>query len=201
VDFDENPYAPPGVEPVDDVGHAKDGVEAWRDGKLMVVRKGAFMPWRCLKCGVPTTLDSDLFSRTLSWHRPIWFLLLLVSWIIFLLVYFFVRWQARITVGLCHRHRAQRTRAILLGWLVSLVGIGTAIAGAMLLEDRQNGPIPGITMLAGLLLLLGGMIGGIIGSQVLVPRRIDEHYVWLSKVSPDILAELPNWNQSWSRRP
>jgi hypothetical protein len=31
------------------------------------------------------------------------------------------------------------------------------------------------------------------GSRVLVPRRIDEHYVWLSHVSPEYLAEFPDW--------
>jgi hypothetical protein len=51
-----------------------------------------------------------------------------------------------------------------------------------------------IALNAGIVLLPVGMICGVVGSQVLVPRRIDKHFVWLSRVSPDYLAAFPDWN-------
>ena len=43
-------------------------------------------------------------------------------------------------------------------------------------------------------LLLVGMIGGVFGSRVLIPTKIDKHFIWLSKVSPEYLSGLRDWN-------
>jgi len=51
-----------------------------------------------------------------------------------------------------------------------------------------------IALIGGIVLLFVGMICGAVGSQVLVPIRIDKHFVWLSKVSPDYLAAFPDWS-------
>ena len=51
-----------------------------------------------------------------------------------------------------------------------------------------------IALIGGIVLWFVGMICGAVGSQVLVPRRIDKHFVWLSKVSPDYLAAFPDWS-------
>jgi hypothetical protein len=83
-------------------------------------------------------------------------------------------------VGLCPRHRRNRARAIALGWLAALAGLGSIIAGGMVSDSLEP-----IALIGGIVLLLVGMICGAVGSQVLVPRRIDKHFVWLSKVSPD----------------
>jgi hypothetical protein len=38
------------------------------------------------------------------------------------------------------------------------------------------------------------MIGGSIGARVLLPDRIDKHFIWLRKVSPEYLATFPYWS-------
>ncbi len=103
---EENPYAPPkSTVLTDELGVGVPiRVEPRIDGKLLVVRNGAELPDRCLKCNEPA--DGYRFSRSLSWHRPAWFILVLVSLWLYFLVYFFVRWKAKVTVGLCPRHRA-----------------------------------------------------------------------------------------------
>lgn len=100
-----------------------------------------------------------------------------------------MRWRARVTVGLCPRHRRNRARAIALGWLAALAGLGSIIAGGMVSDSLQP-----IALIGGIVLLFVGMICRAVGSQVLVPRRIDKHFVWLSKVSPDYLAAFPDWS-------
>jgi hypothetical protein len=193
-DDGDNPYAPPTSGSLTRDLHQDYPDPAWRHGNTLVARKGAELPDRCIKCNAPA--GGYRFSRKLSWHSQGWYLLIFVSLLIYILVYFLVRWQGRVTVGLCERHRTRRKRAILWGWLASLAGIGLLIAGVGY-SDRSrldSSPLGTIGMVGGLVLLLAGLIGGMIGAQVLVPVRIDKHYIWLKKVSPDYLAELPEWN-------
>ena len=192
---DDNPYAAPKAEILGKGIHLDSPTDAWRDRELLVVRKGAELTDRCLKCAAPTKGYRDRFSRTLSWHRPAWAALILVNWILYLLVYFMVRWQGRITVALCPLHWKKRRRAILRGWLAALLGIGTIIAAVESLDSRRISDFySGIGMTAGFVLILGGLIGGMLGSRVLVPKRMDRNFIWLSKVSPDYLELLPDWN-------
>jgi hypothetical protein len=192
---DDNPYAAPKSEPLVRDRFFDVATEAWRDGQLMVVRKGAELLDRCLKCAAPTKSHRDRFSRNISWHRPGWFVLLFISWPLYLIVYFLVRQQALLTVGLCPLHRKKRSRAILLGWLFALAGVGAFIATGMLSDSGDMPQALGtILPILGLVLLLGGIFWGALGSQVLVPKRIDNHFVWLNKVSPEYLETLPDWN-------
>jgi hypothetical protein len=191
---DDNPYAAPKFEVLSQDRHLETPDEAWRDGKTLVTRKGAELPDRCIKCNAPA--GGYRFSRNLSWHSSGWYLLIFISLLIYILAYFLVRWRGKVTVGLCERHRIKRKRAIILGWLTALTGIGLNIAAISFSGDPASTPSPlvPIGFVGGLVLLLAGLIGGMLGSQVLVPSRIDKHFVWLRKVSPDYLAELPDWN-------
>ncbi len=190
---DENPYAAPEAEVLNKFQHLDAATEAYRDGKLLVVRKDAELTDRCLKCAAP--VEGYRFTRTVYWHKPIWFFLILFNWLIYLLVYFMVRWKARVTVALCPRHRKNRRWAIGMGWMAALAGIGVIIATASYTRpERDTGTLVAIGFISGLVLVFGGIIGGVIGSQVIVPKRINEQFVWLGRVSPAYLAKLPDWN-------
>jgi hypothetical protein len=190
----DNPYAPPQSEAMKRDRHLDYPDPAWRHGNTLVARKGAELPDRCIKCNAPA--EGYRFSRNLSWHSPGWYLLIFVSLLIYILVYFLVRWQGRVTVGLCEQHRRKRKQAILWGWLSALGGIGLIVAAGTYSDTVRIGasPLIPIGFIGGVVLVLGGLIGGMIGSQVLVPTRIDKNFIWLKKVSPDYLAELPDWN-------
>lgn len=183
---DENPYAPPKTVFLDEEILPADPSAAYRDRKMLVARKGAVLPDRCLKCNAPA--EGFRFNRSLSWHRPIWFVLLLNGLFLYLVVYFLVRWRGSVTVGLCPHHRQRRMRAIAIGWLLILAGTGIAIAAAAVPSNLAP-----ILVVSGIVVLLGGITSGMLGSQVLVPKRIDKNYIWLSHVSPDYLADLPDW--------
>jgi hypothetical protein len=191
---DDNPYAAPKTENPPREPHRDKTCQAWRDNKLLVMRNGAELPDHCLKCGA--SAEGHRFSRTLYWRRPIYYLILvLINPIIYIVVYFFVRWEAYVTVGLCPRHRKNRARAIALGWLAALAGLVFIIAQAELTDPQYiPGPLRLALIIAGVVLVLGGIIGGVAGSQVLVARRIDYYFVWLANVSPAYLAKLPDWN-------
>jgi hypothetical protein len=102
-----NAYAPPKFAESDEGGLLEHANAAWRDGKLLMVRKGAILPDRCLKC---------------------------------------------------------------------------------------NEPAEGYQFKSGFGLFSAGLIVGMVGSRVLVPARIDRHFIWLSKVSPLYLATFPDAN-------
>jgi len=192
---DDNPYAAPKTEVLIKDAHLDAYHDAWRDGKALVVRREAELLDRCLKCAAPTQGYRDRFSRTVSWHRRIWFLLVFISWPLYLIAYFIVRHRARLTVALCPLHRRKRARAITVAWLCAILGLGSMIVAGMMSEpETASKRLVAIAFIAGLVLFFVGLVIGAVGSQVLVPKRIDEHFVWLSRISPDYLATLPDWN-------
>ena len=118
----DNPYAPPKTERLEAERRLDSPDQAWRDRKLLVVRKkGAVLPDRCLKCNAPA--EGYLFTRDISWIKPIWVILVLLSPLLFILAYFFVRWTGKVSVGLCPRHRQAQAddRA---GMAHSALGVG-----------------------------------------------------------------------------
>ena len=106
--------------------------------------------------------------------------------IIYVIVALCVRWTAKIAAPFCPRHRTKRRNAILFGWLGALTGIGLISFGA-------SRPGYAGTAALGALVFLLSLILGVIFSQYLVPKRIDANFIWLKKVSPEFLADLPEW--------
>ncbi len=176
---DFNPYAAPKSEIVE---QKREGL--WRDGLLLVIGKGTELPDRCLRCNEPA--HGYRLKRTFSWHKPAWYLLVLFNLIIYIIVAMCVRWTAKVSAPFCPRHRSMRRRAIALGWLGSLAGISLVILGA-------SSPDYAIVIVVGVCLFLGSLIFGVIASQLVVPKKIDENFVWLKKVSPVFLATVPDW--------
>ncbi len=181
----ENPYAPPKAE-LHESPRQPERTDGWRDGSMLVVPKGAELPDRCLKCNAPA--QGYRFVRNLSWLNPLWFVLFLMSPLIYIIVYFILRKRGRVAAGLCQRHRKLRRRAIAIGWLTELAGI--AVILIPLAFSTWNPTIP---VIGGIVLLLVGFVGGRIGAQVLIPKRINKEFIWLDKVSRELLAEYPAW--------
>jgi drug/metabolite transporter (DMT)-like permease len=180
-----NPYAPPKDEVVLEPFHPQ-GSGVWRDGPLLVMTKDAQLPDRCLKCNLPA--GGWRLKRKLSWHEPAWYFLVLlglIGIIIYVIAASVVRQTATVMVPLCEEHRRRRKRAIAAGWLLGLAGIAAFVLGGSI-EEYQAA-----AFLGGMLLLVTGLIFGMVGSQVAVPKRIDERFVWLKKVHPATLEELP----------
>jgi MFS family permease len=189
-----NPYAAPKAE-VRVGPHAGDDDGVWRDGAVLVMTKYAKLPDRCLKCNGPA--DGWALKRSLSWHPQVYYLLLLISPIIYIIVALIVRKTAKVYFPLCERHRRRRRRAIAVGWLASLLGIALIFAAATvvptIVEVQTHWIIVPVVFFVGVVLFLTGIIYGFIRSQVAVPTRIDKRFVWLNKVGPAFLATLPFW--------
>lgn len=177
---DFNPYAAPKSEVAPPGKFLEGGEGLWRDGALLIMRKDAVLPDRCVKCNAPA--EGQRLRRNLSWHPSGWYILLLISIPIYVIAALIVRKTAKIEIGLCAGHKSRRRRAIAVGWVLSLAGIGLIVYGL-------SAEI-GWALLIGVGLLLGGLIYGLVGAQTVVPTRIDQHHVWLKKVHPAFLADL-----------
>jgi hypothetical protein len=78
----------------------------WRSDKLLVAAPGAELPDRCVKCNAPA--GGRRLKRTLYYHHPAIYLLLLCNLIIFAIVALIVRKRAVLQIGLCEHHLARR---------------------------------------------------------------------------------------------
>jgi hypothetical protein len=157
----------------------------WRDGILLVMSKGAQLPYVCVKTNKPA---DRWLRRQLYWHSPWIYLLLLISIWVYLIVALIVREKADIQIGLCREQVARRRWAIASGWLGSLVGVVLVIAG---IANSQLQNVAWLVGIAGLLVFIGAVIPSVIISRMVVATRITKRYVWLKGVNLSYLAALP----------
>ncbi len=163
----------------DDADSAHD--RAWRDGHLLVVPSHACIDDLCFTCGAPPT---TAHPQRIYWHRPAWYLLLLLSPLVYLLITPAVRRRAELIVGLCARHTAARLTQRRAGWL--LIGLAAALlkVAAMLGAVRL--------MLLTPLLLLAGVTLLTRAGRIVRVRSIDHATARIANGSPRLRAGLPD---------
>lgn len=143
--------------------------------------KEALLPGRCVKCNAYT---DERLKRKLTWHHPALYLLIFVSLLVYAIVAMVVRKTATVNIGFCPEHLAVRKRNLAITWGLGLLAIVSFVMGAVL-ED--------LTFIFAILpLLLATAIYGIVTLRVVVPTKIDDHYVWLKGVNQDYLQEFPD---------
>jgi len=169
-----NPYAPPAHAPIP-FGAAPVGGGCWRDGDTAVVRRpDADLPDRCVRCNEPA--EGFRLQRKLQWHHPAVYVALVISPVIYVIIALIVRKTTTVRIGLCPRHRARRRNGILVGWLGSAASV-TACTAAIAADTPE-------AMLGGLLVFLVCVIVGIVMSQVIQPKKIDDSFAWLRVGKP-----------------
>jgi hypothetical protein len=169
----EQPYFPPAAHNLNTI---------WRNNSMLVMTKEALLPNRCVKCNAPA--DEQL-KRKLTWHHPALYLLVFASLLIYVVVALVVRKTATVNVGLCEEHLSSRRRNILVTWLLGLGSVLSFVA-AILLEDVTPAVL-------GLGLLFGCAIYGSVTLRIVVPRKIDNYFVWLKGIDGNFLQQFPEW--------
>jgi hypothetical protein len=184
-----NPYAAPAESSAFVPTAGEPGGEGvWRDdGGLIVIAQGAQLPARCVKCNRPS--EGQGVKRKLYWHPPAWYLLILISLLIYAIAALIIRKSITVFVGLCPEHRAKRRNAVIAVLALVVAGFTLLFAGAAV----ENGIV---FVLTGLAMLLGAIIGTIVGMRTLTPKRIDENYAHLRGASDAFLSSLPIWEGS-----
>lgn len=172
------------------------GEAVWREGNKIVCtmsrERTIHLPDRCVKCNAPTD-DRKPWKKTLYWHNPGFFALILLNLLIYALVALAVRKKVIVTAGLCAAHRAKRRNNILIAWGIFLLAL-LVFAGAVFFGNDPNyrhGPLGPICVLLGIVLLLAAVIWGMVGGRVVVVRKIADHTVWFGGAGREFLASLP----------
>lgn len=174
-----NRYAPPKALVGDDVAAE---AEMWREGKVLVLRRGGSFPHRCIKCNEPSVAPTRRYK--LSWHSPWLYLLILLALILYAIVAAIVRKTAVVDVGLCARHQKRVLWGRIIGW--GGLALEIALVWAGLGADM---PILAIVALA---LALPWIIATMVVNRLVLPVRIDERYVRLKGCGPAFLGSLPD---------
>lgn len=178
-----NPYAPPATEL-----RSETGDHCWRDGKIVVLRAGHDFPARCICCNTPAAPPRK--ARTLSWHSPWLFLLILLNIIVYLVVALLVRRRVRLHPVLCAAHAAARRRGLWTGGGILLLGLMVLFSGAANAAAGLSG-LRDALLLAGTLLMLAAVW---VASRVpasLSAARIDKQVIRVRGAGEPFLASLP----------
>lgn len=158
-------------------------VPIWRDNSVLIMAKQAHLPGRCVKCNAPT---QHTLKRDLRWHHPALYLLLFSGVLLYVILALVLSKTATINVGFCETHAAARKRGILIGWGFVLLSFASFYF-AVVNEEM-------ISLFIGMALFLGGLIYGVVKARVVVPQKIDDHYLWLTGLNTDYLQQFPPWH-------
>lgn len=181
---DVNPYAAPlGPSVLNaEIIESKGGI--WRDGNRLVMYKGATLPDRCVHCNA--SANGRRLKRTLYWHHPLIYLVILAGLLVYVIVALVIRKKAVVAIGMCDRHYARRLRSMLLWWVITAACVALIWYGV-----RANSPMAGWAILTAVVVFLGNLFFAVAITRPVAPARIDDYYVWLRKIHPDYLSEFP----------
>ncbi|MCP2730852.1 hypothetical protein [Limnofasciculus baicalensis] len=163
--------------------------EIWRAGNILVMRRGAQLPDRCIKTNQPA--NGKRFKAILYWHHPAIYLVILLNLLIYVIIAIFVRKKAVVYFGVSEEVLQKRRRAILWGWGVGVAGI-ILFFSALSLQSQLAMAI--FLLPVGQALMLGGLIGGSARATIVNVYRIEDEYIWIRGVAKEYLALLPEWN-------
>lgn len=126
----------------------------------------AILPPPCIKCGAPA--DGKPVVKTIYWHNPAFYLLILAGVLVYAIVALVVRKSVRISVPLCARHAQRRSTAVMMAWILPLIGIADIF---ILNRFDVDGGI--IALVATAFILAGIIIWAVVGTPIR-PRFIDQ---------------------------
>lgn len=182
-----NPFATPESDIVEQPMAREVGGSSgqYQFDKVLVHHRDGVFADRCIKCNEPAR--GEKLERTVYWHHPGFYLLIIPGLLIYALVALAVRKKATVRVGLCEQHRSTRKTAMIVGWVGGLLGIGSCSGGL-------SADSPGISLF-GIAIFVGATIYGALMSRTVVPAKIDDHYVHLRGICEPYLARLPRWSR------
>ena len=156
----------------------------FRDGKNVIVKRGAQLPPICLRCGQPA--NGGLLNKKYYWHERWIFLLLIPGIIFYAIAALIVRKSMDLAVPLCvqHRFRYQQLRMAAISMM-----IGSTIFVILSFFVSADNLI--YSMLAFFVLLLAGFITFLVAGLFLTPKFIDASLGVFSGPGEQFLVQLP----------
>ncbi len=128
-------------------------------------------------------ISQPVKQRTLYWHKPIYYALILLHLFIYALVAIFVRKKAKLSIGLCSQHKKQRYIRIAIVCLAVFISLGLmffALANDMLMD---------YILIFGLVLLIS-LIALVFASRLVLATKIDDTGVCIKGCGEDFLRSF-----------
>jgi hypothetical protein len=156
----------------------------YRDGKNLIVMRGAELPPICIRCGHAAT--GGFLHRKAYWHERWLYLLLIPGVIWYAIAALFVRKRMDLAVPLCvqHRYRYLQLRRAAIAMMIA-GGIFVIVSFFVSADDLIY------PMLACFVLLLAGVITWLVAGLFLTPKFIDAALGVFSGPGEQFLAQIP----------
>ncbi len=165
------------------------GDGAWCDGTLLVMRKNAALPYRCIKSNAPA---NGWLARTTYWHHPAVYLLVFLG-PVYLFIAPFFQHEAKFQIALSQQWFNRRFSWIMASCLLALGGVAMFFAGYFGISVSKEQVVEAWLMGLSPFPILAAIIMGMSLSQLVTPAKISRDHVWLRGVHRDYLATLPQW--------
>lgn len=143
------------------------------------------LPAPCIRCGAPA--DGKPVTKTYAWHHPAIYLTILAGVLIYVIVAVIVRKLMKVTVPLCARHAQRRSIAVILAWVLPLIGIADIV---ILSQFNVNG---GVIALIAIALIFAGIILWAVVGMPIRPSFIDQFRGEFSGFCKDYLQQFPEY--------
>jgi len=187
----DNPYRAPIAHDIVDLPDTSTG-SIWRDGKLLVVEKGARLPPICVKTSTPAQIE---IFRKFYWHSQWLYVLVIVQILIYIIAALAVRKQQDLTIPLSEAAAKKRSSGIMSGWLAGGVGFALFVVAMILAADSNMSGTVAVLCVAlgfiGIFLSLAGLALGLPASNILTAKKITDQAGWFRGVHQDYLQSLP----------
>ena len=141
--------------------------DAWAEGDILVTDPHAVLPCVCARCG--TSEGVEHVKLKAQWV-PMWArMTILLSPLVYLIVFFIVKKGCEVQVGLCESHRTQRKLGQIGGAVALIAGLFALLGGAFLAEMNEALILPAIG--GGFVLLIVGLVMLVV---MAVPLRVQK---------------------------
>jgi hypothetical protein len=175
-----NPYQSPAT--VSDVISNQDTDNSPRvDGKCLMVVSGTVLPPFCIKTNQPVSKD-DLIRKQFYWCSPWVGLLIVLSGLLLIAVYFIARRRCSLTFGL-HRRVRDKYRRRKIFKIVATIALFFAIPFSTAV-DATVAPI------IALVLFLIAVVSLFIGNSALSVVKYQKGVFWIKGFSEEFLANI-----------
>jgi hypothetical protein len=191
ADQSANPYAAPSTGYFPPPKPEYSGGVFRMYGNKLVMHRQAILPPRCIKTGEPA---ETAVRKTLYWHHPAVFLLVIPGILIYAIVALILRKSMTFAFPLTYRARRKLRMRLAIGVVSLLLAFTSLFVGIALSDSNRGGD--GSFAAAGVFLFLGLLVTSIVFfflARVVTPTRITDHYTVVKGVSPAYLAGLPDW--------
>lgn len=151
------------------------------EGKYLVVRSGTVLPAFCIKSNTPLSQE-DMKQRRLSWCSPIVGLLILLSGLLLILVYFVLRKRCAITFGVSRAVR-RRFRIVRIVKIVAVIVLFFALPLTAAIDNT-------VVSMTVLVLFLAAVVSLFLGNSLLTVTNHRQGEFWISGCSKEFLTHF-----------